>query len=92
MNRIETGYGFPEIDKGAASYFEEYEDPSGLIYAYGFRTIPEARKMLADRLETQLSDQDILECAKTIFRNRPVKAENASLSEDRQVVDFIYRF
>ena len=65
-----------------------------IFYCYGFRNIPELKKLLRERLGDDYSDEQILEIAKTVFRNKPDEADAYSEKggADAQPVDFIYQF
>ena len=90
MNWTETGYHFPEPDPGAASYLEDYGPDGDCIVPYGFRTIPELRELIRERLGTEFDERQILEIAKTAFRNRPKETDTPELMKDRKPVDFVY--
>ncbi len=92
MNRIETGYVFPEPSDAKSSYFEDYETDPELIRPYGFRSIPECKALLSASLGASVSPRDLTECAKVIFRNRPESDATIAPLEDRKLVDFIYHF
>ncbi len=97
LDWVETEYRFPEPDPAAESYFEDMAaegpetgaDPAAV---YGFRTIPELRALLKERLGSGLSDREILETAKNVFRCRPKREDRRVDNSDREVVDFIYHF
>ena len=90
MNRIETGYRFPEIDRNAQSYLEDYPECGEMIEPFGFRTIAELKELLRRKTEGTLSEEALSEIAKTVFRNKPDR-EQAVLPKDRHVADFIYQ-
>lgn len=87
MNRIDD-YTFPVIDRMADSYFEEQKEEE-MLTVYHFSTLPELRHMLQERLGGSISEQEILEVCRNVFRSKPSAVQEA---EDirREVVDFIY--
>ena len=90
-NRIDLTGGFPDAD-AADTYFEDVEEMSGMIGVYGFRTVPELKALLRERSGGSLSEEEILETAKAVFRNKPPEDAAVIVPEDRQVVDFRYQF
>ena len=91
MNLIDNGYSFPGIDRDADSYFEPYEKNGPEIYRYGFQTVPQMRELMKKRLSGLLNDEEINECVKTAFRNKPSAIQETYDGIDRQPVDFIYQ-
>ena len=91
MSRIKSNDIFTRIDPAADSYLEDCTVTTDDIYVYGFRTLPEFRKLLKEHLSDDMTDQEILEAAKTAFRKEPKEEAKEISPKDRDVVDFIYQ-
>lgn len=89
LNWIEMDYRFPEADPSETTYFTEFNDED-MVNLYHFSTIADLKALLKQRLPGIFTEKEILEIAKTAFRNRPKKRAEEINLEGRNVVDFIY--
>ncbi len=92
LNWIEHSCHFSAKDPEAESYFDEYQIGAGMTYAYGFRNIPQIKKLLEERTGDYFSENEKLEIAREIFRNKPEDDEKDTAEDTRKIVDFIYQF
>ena len=60
-----------------------------MTYIYHFDTLPEMRKLLSERLQGAMTDEEIFEAVKTAFRNKPKTDSAENTSGD--IVDYIYQ-
>lgn len=82
MNRI----------KDTETFFQDCAEDrtvSEMTYAYHFDTLQEMRQLLTERLQGQMTEEEIFEAVKTAFRNK-AKAETAK-NTSGDIVDYIYQ-
>ncbi len=90
MKWIDMDYSFPKIDREAKSYFETCDRVDG-VYPYHFRTLPEFRALLRERLQGKIDEDGLLEICKETFRRMPKDADPQTADVERKPVDFIYQ-
>ena len=88
LNWIEADRSFSEPEE-RESWFQEYPEEE-MILPWHFETLPQLRELLRERLGEQLSEEEILEAARTAFRCKPGQAAVPE-AKDRQIADFIYQ-
>ena len=62
---------------------------SEMTYEYHFNTLQEMRELLTERLQGQMTEEEIFEAVKTTFRNK-AKADTAE-NTSGDIVDYIYQ-
>ena len=78
--------------KDKDTYFQDGAEDrpvSEMTYIYHFETLPEMRKLLSERLQGAMTEEEILEATKTAFRNKPKSDTVTNTSGD--IVDYIYQ-